>query len=73
MHPVSCELYYLEFFGMLDNPDYAENAFKKIRLYQAAGLDSHAIFIFDSKAAPFQSSALTKIFESHFGPRPKKK
>lgn len=73
MHPVSCELYYLEFFGMLDNPDYAENAFKKIRLYQTAGLDSHAIFIFDSQAAPFQSSALPKIFETYFGPRPKKK
>ena len=67
MHPVSGELYYLEFFGMMDNPAYAEKALQKIRTYQAAGLAPRLICIFDSKSASFQTAVLDAILDSYFG------
>lgn len=38
LDPHTCEEIYWEHFGMMDNPQYAENAIKKIELYSMNGL-----------------------------------
>ena len=67
MHPQTCELYFLEYFGMMDNPAYAKNAMEKIHLYYAAGLGPRLITIFDSREAPFSFNQLDAILDSYFG------
>lgn len=67
MHPQTCELYYLEFFGMMDNPAYSKKAFDKIQLYLSAGLGPNLISIFDSKDAPFNFNKFDAILKSYFG------
>jgi len=66
MHPKTCELYYLEFFGMMDDPEYAKSAFEKIQMYQSAGLGARLIAIFDSKAVPFKSTTVEALLKAFF-------
>lgn len=67
MHPVTCQLYYLEYFGMVDVPEYAARAFEKIARYQTAGLDPHLICLFESTATPLKSSTIDAVLKAHFG------
>ena len=69
MHPETEELYYLEFFGMMNDEDYAEKTFRKIILYQTAGLASHLICLFDRQDSHIQTTALDHTLESFFGPK----
>ena len=68
MHPHSCELFYLEYFGMMDDEDYQSSALKKIAAYQKTDAAARFIYIFESRAAPMNTqsiqSLLTNIFLS---------
>jgi len=67
MHPKSCELYYLEYFGLTDDPVYAKRAYEKIEMYQRAGLGPYLISLFDSSAAPLKSATIEAVLKSYFG------
>ena len=38
MHPVTEEIFYWEHFGLMDDPDYAANAFSKLNLFSSHGI-----------------------------------
>lgn len=57
--------YVWEHFGMLDLPDYAENAVKKITLYEKNGIISGKNFIFtlETKNTPVTVDSVKKVVE----------
>ncbi|MBQ4409472.1 MAG: hypothetical protein II831_01985 [Firmicutes bacterium] len=66
LHPKTLELYWLELFGMMDDPDYAAAAFQKINRYAQAGILSKVIMIFDHRDAPFRVETLDAILKATF-------
>lgn len=65
-HPITGEYFYWEHVGMLDNPDYAANFIKKLRIYMGNGLipDHNLILTYETKDHPFDISiAKDKIAE----------
>lgn len=52
MHPETLELYYIEIFGMMDDPKYESDAFRKISRYASSDVYSHLLMFFDHKDAP---------------------
>ncbi len=65
-HPKTGEYYYIEFFGMMDMPEYSENAFIKISEYANDPVYSKMIFIFDHKNAPFSNAVVKNILKQFF-------
>lgn len=47
MNPQTGELFYLEYFGMMDNPDYAAKQFEKIKEYSNTDMAENFIYIFE--------------------------
>ena len=47
MNPQTGELFYLEYFGMMDNPDYAAKQFEKIKEYSNTNLAENFIYVFE--------------------------
>ena len=66
LHPQTFEIYWLELFGMMDDPDYAKAAFQKIARYAQSKAYSHMLFIFDHKDAPFRTESLKELLRSVF-------
>ena len=54
-HPNTGKIYYWEHFGMMDNPEYAENAYRKLQTYQAYEIlpSDNLIMTFEDKNHPF--------------------
>jgi len=67
MHPRTGMLYYLEFFGMMDQPNYMMDAFAKIKKYQAANLGARLISIFDSNGVPMDNVVVETMIMNYFG------
>jgi len=66
MHPQSGEFYYIEFFGMMDDLDYAEGNWEKIRKYSCDPVFSHLYMFFDTAAAPFDTMEITNLINTVF-------
>ena len=66
LHPQTLELYWLELFGMMDDPDYASAALQKIARYARSEIFPKLIMVFDHKNAPFSTEALLNILQSTF-------
>lgn len=66
MHPESLELYYIEIFGMMDDPKYENDAFRKISKYAASDVYSHLIMFFDHKDAPISPVHIRHTLEKIF-------
>ena len=64
LSPTSLEEYYLEIFGMMDNPDYSQHCFKKIHSYQLAGLGPRLIPLFDHRAVPLTTDTIKAAIKS---------
>lgn len=66
MHPVTGELYYLEYFGLMDDEEYAAKTMRKISAYYQTKDAARFIFLFESFQAPMNVKAiknlLTRIF-----------
>ena len=65
-HPETGAEYYLEYFGKMDDPDYAAAAFARIRAYERSEYATRTIFIFESASAPFSTSAIRNLLKRHF-------
>lgn len=68
MHPETLELWYIEIFGMMGDPDYARDAFLKIQRYQRAGLGGRLLAFFDYPDVPFDPSAFERTIRAIFLP-----
>lgn len=66
LHPDTAEAWYIEFFGMMDNPDYSASALKKIQKYYRAGLQQRFIMLFDSLTAPLSNTTIRQVLEDCF-------
>ena len=66
MHPESGELYYIEYFGLMNNPEYAENALQKISKYQSGKDSAKFIFFFESQYSPMNIYSIKNTFENIF-------
>lgn len=66
MHPLTGELYYLEYFGMMDNEKYLPSALKKISFYQQTDFPENFIYIFESNLAPMNIQSIRKLLEHIF-------
>ena len=66
LHPITLEVYWLELFGMMDDPDYAATNLQKIARYSQSEMFSNLIMIFDHKAAPFRTETIEAILRNIF-------
>ena len=66
LHPKTLEIFYLEFFGMMDDPDYAASAFDRIRRYADSPIFPKLIMLFDHHDAPFNTDVLLSVLKSYF-------
>lgn len=68
-HPKTGKVYYWEHFGMMDHPDYAQNAFSKQKFYASHGIiPSHELITtYETKEKPLDSSEIEKVIAHYFG------
>lgn len=67
-HPQTGKIFYWEHFGRADDPQYADNMLKKIKLYISHGIiPSHQLITtFETKEQPLDMDAVQKIVEQYF-------
>ena len=66
MHPRTGELYYLEYFGLMSDPDYSGNAIEKIAAYQRAEDAARFIYIFENETCPLDSEQVKNVLIRYF-------
>lgn len=68
MHPETKELFFWEYFGMMDNASYARSAFDKMRLYNMHGitLSIQLIMTFETQEHPLTSDEIKSIIQNNF-------
>ena len=68
MHPVTNKIYYWEHFGMMDNPQYAKNAFSKLQIYNSNNIipTVNLITTFETKEAPLDLYNIEKTINYFF-------
>jgi hypothetical protein len=66
LHPKTFEIFYLEFFGKMDDPSYAISAFSRIRRYANSPIFPKLIMIFDHRDAPFNTNTLLAVLKNYF-------
>ena len=69
LDPVTREEVIFEHFGMVDDPDYVQAMFDKIRLYQQNGyvIGQNFLFTFESRAHPFTMDQFIAVLKARFG------
>ena len=67
-HPITGEIYYWEHFGMMDNPEYAKSAYRKLELYYQVGLipNINLITTYETKDKPLCIDTIKKIVYEYF-------
>lgn len=68
LDPNTGETVYLEAFGLMDQPDYAKRAIKKIHDYETAGImnGENLISVFDCAASPFNQTIFREQMRRKF-------
>ena len=66
MHPITGELYYLEYFGLMDDEEYAAKTMKKIAAYYQTKDAARFIFLFESFQAPMNVKAIKNLLTQIF-------
>ena len=66
LHPKTLEVYWLELFGMMDDPDYAAAALQKIARYAQTDVFPRLIMVFDHKDAPFRTETIEEVLQKIF-------
>ena len=67
-HPVTGQIYYWEHFGMMDNENYAQVAFRKMQLYNINGimLSDTLLATYESEEAPLKSNIVENMIQQYF-------
>lgn len=68
LHPVTHEVFYWEHFGLMNNPDYRNNASQKLRLYLENQIypSERLITTFESDTLPLDSGKIQHLIEQYF-------
>lgn len=66
LHPETLETYWLEVFGMMDDPDYAASNYQKIARCAQNSMFPKLIMVFDHKDAPFRTETMEQILYNYF-------
>lgn len=69
LHRSSRRVYYWEHFGMLDNPEYTEEALRRMDLYGKNGIfpGTELIITYESVGRPMDTKLLNHTIEHYFG------
>jgi len=67
MNPLTGELFYLEYFGLMDDFDYRQKALTKIREYYKTPDAAKFIFIFESELVSMDTTAIKNLLLSMLG------
>lgn len=67
-HPKTGEFYYWEHFGLIDDPQYARNAYSKMELYTSHGIipTINLITTFETRENPLSADVIEKTIEHYF-------
>ena len=67
-HPKTGEFYYWEHFGLIDDPQYARNAYSKMELYTSHGIipTINLITTFETRENPLSADVIEKTIEYYF-------
>jgi hypothetical protein len=68
MHPVTLEIYYLEHFGLIDNPEYMMRSFRKVESFISAGIipTHNLICTYETSAHPLDSDYIQRLVHLYF-------
>lgn len=66
LSPRDCKEYYLEYFGLMSDPDYAQNALEKIRRYSTSADAERFIYIFESSVVSLDTKAVKNLISRYF-------
>lgn len=68
LHPITKEIYCYEHFGMMDNPEYAHSAYRKLELYSEHGIipSINLITTFETKKHPLDYVKISKVIADYF-------
>ncbi len=67
MHPFTGELFYLEYFGLMDDDDYRQKALAKIRDYYKTPDAGNFIFLFESQLISMDTTSIQNAIFSRMG------
>ena len=67
MHPLTNELYYLEYFGLMADEVYLAKCMNKLSRYAREPMYTNLISIFEHPDAPFNASTIDRILYNYFG------
>ena len=67
MHPETGELYYLEYFGLMSDSNYAASALAKIRAYQQTADAPRFIYLFESATTGLDVKHIQNVLSCYFG------
>ena len=67
-HPITGDFYYWEHFGLMDNPEYCEHAFSKLKFYTRNGLipSIHIITTYETKEHPLSPETVENLIQTYF-------
>ncbi len=64
LSPRNWTVYYIEFFGMMGDPEYAARAFRKIKQYHQSPFAANFIPLFDAPGIPFDPAEFESIIRT---------
>ncbi len=69
LHRSSRKVYYWEHFGMMDNPEYTEEALRRLDMYGKNGifLGTELIITYESSGRPMDTKLMNHTIEHYFG------
>lgn len=67
-HPETGKVFYWEHFGLMDNPRYSKNAYRKLQLYTDNGIipGIQLITTYETKETPLSAELVEKLVEYYF-------
>ena len=69
LHPDTCELWFWEHFGLIDNPLYFDDMCRKFEIFQSQGITPghRLICTFECEKHPLSSVLINDLIQFHFG------
>jgi len=68
LHPRTGKIFYWEHFGLMDEPEYYQNAYSKLKKYASCGIvpSINLITTYETKECPLSTELIERIIEYYF-------
>ena len=66
MHPKTNQLYYLEYWGLMNDSDYVAHFVSKTNKYAKSGASAHLISLFEDENNPLDTKLLDQVIQEYF-------